>query len=386
MEEGVVIERLEAFVYRYPIASPVATSFGVMRDRPAVFVRVEAADGAFGWGEIFANWPAAGAEHRARLLMMDVADLALGARLHEPGELFESLERKTRIRAIQCGEQGPFRQVIAGLDIALWDLFARRRGLPLKNLLSPAAPEQTPAYASGVEIGRAAAAIPAARRDGHTHFKVKVGFDVADDAAAIRALFASLNDGEALYADANQAWGLDEASAFLRSLRGAPLGWLEEPMPVDAPPADWERLAAVSDVPLAGGENIAGAAAFAEAVADGFLSVMQPDVAKWGGVTGCLAVAKAALAAGRTYCPHFLGGGLGLIASAHLLAAVGGPGRLEVDVNPNPLRDALVDASAAVEGGMWSIGEGPGLGVEALPDEIDKFQTLKMTRDRRGAS
>ena len=59
MGEGVSIERIEAYVYRYPNAKPVSTSFGVMRDRPAVFVRIEDADGAFGWGEIFANWPAA---------------------------------------------------------------------------------------------------------------------------------------------------------------------------------------------------------------------------------------------------------------------------------------------------------------------------------------
>lgn len=94
------ITRIDAFVFRFPNERPVATSFGVMRDRPAVFVRVETDDGAFGWGEIFANWPAAGAEHRANLLIHDVADLVLGHSFEAPGDLLHKLERETRIRAI----------------------------------------------------------------------------------------------------------------------------------------------------------------------------------------------------------------------------------------------------------------------------------------------
>ena len=123
MQDSMVIRRIDTYVYRCPVDRPVATSFGIMRDRPAVFVRIEDQKGAFGWGEIFANWPAAGAEHRANLLMKDVADLVLGVELQTPRDLFHKLESETRIRAIQCGELGPFRQVTAGLDIALWDLF-----------------------------------------------------------------------------------------------------------------------------------------------------------------------------------------------------------------------------------------------------------------------
>ncbi len=73
------IERVEVFCYRVPVKVPVATSFGVMRDRPAVFVRLTDDTGCSGWGEIFANWPAAAAEHRAQLLVQDICDLVVGA-------------------------------------------------------------------------------------------------------------------------------------------------------------------------------------------------------------------------------------------------------------------------------------------------------------------
>ena len=82
------IARIQAWAFRCPTKKPVATSFGVMHDRPAVLVRVEDSDGSFGWGEIWANWPAAGAEHRVRLLQMDIADLVLGQQATSPADLF----------------------------------------------------------------------------------------------------------------------------------------------------------------------------------------------------------------------------------------------------------------------------------------------------------
>ncbi len=380
MSGNVVIKRIDAFVFRYPNERPVATSFGIMRDRPAVFVRLEAADGAFGWGEIFANWPAAGAEHRANLLMHDIADLVLGVALKAPRELFEKLESETRIRAIQCGEMGPFRQVIAGLDMAMWDLFARREGVPVANLLVQKPEPTMPIYASGIKIDNADAEIEAAREAGFAAFKVKVGFNRGIDAAAVAALSQTLRANERLFTDANQAWDLKAALGFVRDLDGCPVGWLEEPLPVDAPVEDWKALAAASQIPLAGGENIAGRKDFTEAISAGLLKVIQPDLAKWGGFTACFDVARQAIGAGRFYCPHFLGGGIGLIASAHLLSASHGSGLLEVDVNTNPLRDAFPVVMRALRNGRWTMSDKPGLGVDDLPGEISQFQTLTISR------
>jgi L-alanine-DL-glutamate epimerase-like enolase superfamily enzyme len=99
-------------------------------------------------------------------------------------------------------------------------------------------------------------------------------------------------------------------------------------------------------------------------------------VAKWGGITGCLAVAKTALRAGRYYFPHFLGAGIGLAASAELLAAVGGDGLLEVDVNDNPLRSLFFDGTEPVTKGKWICNDSIGLGIETLPNALDQYQTL----------
>lgn len=371
------IARIQAWAFRSPTPRPVATSFGIMHDRPAVIVRVEDRDGAFGWGEIWANWPAAGAEHRVRLLEMDVAHLLIGKQADTPEEIFQQLDAETRIRAVQCGEVGPFAQVIAGLDIAIWDLAARRAGLPLRQLIRADAPDQVPAYASGIQISAADDLVPTARAAGHQRFKLKVGFDMPSDIRSVQEIQLGLGTEEFIACDANQAWTLDQARDFVAGVADIPLHWLEEPMPVYAEATAWQQLSKMCSIPLAGGENIIGEAQFAKAIHAGDLSVIQPDVAKWGGITGCLAVAHKALAEGRRYFPHFLGAGIGLAASAELLAGVGGDGLLEVDINANPLRSMFFsDGREPVGNGNWHCGEAPGLGIDHLPKGLEGFQTL----------
>ena len=376
---GSRIARIEVSAYRVPITTPVMTSFGAMTNRPAVFVRLTDSDGAFGWGEIFANWPAAGAEHRARLLMEDIADLVIGFHAETAADLCEHLMARTHIRALQCGEWGPFAQVISGLDTAMHDLFARRAGVSLARHLNPDAARSVPAYASGIHIGAAADVVPQAREQGYHNKKVKIGFDTKTDLSQLRDLCADRRDGERIFTDANQAWDLGQALAFVDAASELDLGWLEEPIRADMPSEQWDELARDSSIPLAAGENITSFDNFDGAINSGNFGFIQPDVAKWGGVTGCHRIGKAIIAAGRTYCPHFLGGGIGLIASGHLLAAVGGDGLLEVDINANPLRDAFFE-DGMCRSGNFTIADAPGLGFEELPDSLIQYRTLNLTR------
>lgn len=373
MTGTVSIARIQAFAFRSPIATPVETSFGIMRNRPATFVRIEDQDGAFGWGEIFCNWPAAAAEHRVNLLAQDIAPLVFGLPFSRPDELFKFLTARTHILALQSGEWGPFRQVIAGLDIALWDLFARKNGQTLRHFMNPDAVDAVPAYASGIHIKDASTLIQSARDIGFEAFKIKVGFDRQDDLKRMNGVFEAKSATETIAADANQGWDHAAALDFMEQARSLPLVWLEEPIQADAAQADWEALAQASPFPLAGGENLVGVVEFDAAIRAAHLSVFQPDIIKWGGLTGCLGVARSAIAAGLRYCPHFLGGGIGLQASANLLAAVGGDGLLEVDVNPNPLRDGFSPIGTSISDGQWHLNDEPGIGITALPEMFDAF-------------
>ena len=368
------LRRIDAFVYRYPLRVPVQTSFGTMRDRPCLLVRVEDVDGAHGWGEVWCNWPACGAEHRAALLVDDLAELTLGATFDDPPALFAHLTANTEVKALQTGEAGPYAQAIAGLDIAAWDLCGRRAGKPIAALLASSFRQEIRAYASGIDSRAAAATIPAARSAGFTDFKIKIGFKGEDDRLLVTHSLALLEPGETLAADVNQGWSPAQAMEFAGASERLCLSWLEEPLRVDADPGNWHRLAAATNIPLAGGENLISRAEFDRVIGEGVLQVIQPDVAKRGGITGCHAVAVAARTAGRRYCPHYLGGGIGLAASAHLLSAVGGDGLLEIDVNPNPLREAILPAWPRVKHGRLRLPQAPGLGVEPDRAELAAYQ------------
>jgi len=355
------IARIEAQVYRAPIASPVQTSFGVMRDRPAVLVRVEDHEGAVGWGEIWCNFPTVGAEHRARILESCVAPILLERAWADPEQAFAEVTRRLHVLSIQTAEPGPIAQAIAGADIALWDLLGKRQGQPLWRLLGGAPEVQT--YASGLNPTDPEILAAAKRDEGYTAFKLKVGFGAQRDLRNLQALRDLLGAHATLMVDANQAWSLDEAIEMSQRIATFHPVWLEEPIPADSAAQDWQALARATPVPLAGGENILGEESFDAAIAAGALSVLQPDIGKWGGFSGCLPVGRRAVANDRMFCPHWLGGGVGLVASCHLKAAVGGPGFVEVDANPNPLRDLIARPALARTGGSIRLSDRPGLGL-----------------------
>jgi L-alanine-DL-glutamate epimerase-like enolase superfamily enzyme len=357
------LRSLRALVWRYPLKTPVVTSFGTMRDRPMVLVRAEDTDGITGWGEIWCNFPAVGAEHRARLVHGVLAPIVTGRPFDDAAEAFDVLTQNTSVLALQAGEPGPFAQAIAGVDIALWDLQAKRAQQPLWRLLGGATP-RIRVYASGLNPERPADLAATRRTEGFRAFKLKVGFGKERDLANVAALRSALGDDVDLMVDANQAWSEDEALDMAHALEPFYIGWVEEPLRADRPWSQWQALRERTSIPLAAGENLAGDASFDAALASNALAVVQPDIAKWGGFTRGVPVARRILAAGARFCPHWLGGGIGLLASAHALAAVGGGGMLEVDANPNPLRSATCGPLANVADGCGVLNNRPGLGVE----------------------
>ena len=356
-----LIEKVECWVFRAPIAEPVANAFGAMTNRPAVFLRVAASDDAWGWGEVFSNFPQVGAEHRARLVDSIFAPLLIGAPADDPAPVRALLAERTRRMAIQCGEPGPFAQIAGAVDQALWDIAARRKDVPLWKLLG--GQPRVRVYASGIGPAHVVETALAKRAEGHRAFKLKVGFGREQDVANLAALRAALGDAATIMCDANQAWTSGEAPARIAELAPYRPLWIEEPIAADYSHPAWRALAAASAIPLAAGENLRGQQSFDAAIDAGYLRYVQPDVGKWGGISGGLEVARRAAARGIAYCPHWLAGGVGLAASMHALAGSGSAdGYAEVDANPNPLREDMF--RFAIDDGWVTLSDAPGLGFE----------------------
>jgi len=370
------IRRVSAVAFRYPVGNPVQTSFGTMRDRPAVFVEVEDKSGAIGWGEIWCNFPSVAAEHRCNIVAEVLRPLLQSKPFVSPRDAFDYLSDATRVLAIQSGEAGPISQSIAGIDIALWDLTARKQGKSLWSLLGGQS-GRLAVYASGINPTSPVDVILRHHALGHRTFKLKVGFSEdgdVDNVETIRARFGSSID---LAVDANQAWQLPTAQHMAGRLRDFELCWLEEPLRADVKWSEWQSLSNSTQIPIAAGENIAGESAFRNAIESKAFAVLQPDLAKWGGFSGCSTVSKSIRDAGLRFCPHFLGGGIGLVASAHLLAAAGGDGLLEIDSNDNPLRERLAGPLSKINNGHAQLTNNPGLGFEPDLRSIHQFCVLE---------
>lgn len=367
---GLEIKRVTAVLLRAPSPVPLVAAFGTMSQRTALLVRLEDGDGAVGWGEIYANFPVGAGEHRVRLLRDLFTPLIVGQGAFEgPAALYARVDTATRNLALQSGEIGPIAQCLAGIDIAAWDLVARRAGRPLWACLREPAVSapipRLPVYASGINPDAPERLVRAAWQHGHRAFKMKLGFGRDRDLRNVAAVRAEMGPQTPLMVDANQAWDLPESRAMAAALAASAPAWLEEPMPADTPLDVWRELAAVAPMSIAAGENLRSRREFDAAIDARVFGVLQPDPTKWGGITGTLPVARRARTAGLRICPHFLGGGLGLIATAHWLAGLDAPdGLLEYDVNPNPLREALFESFPRVAEGFIELSRAPGLGVE----------------------
>lgn len=366
--------KISVMAHRLPVPRPVRTSFGIMQDRPSVLIRLEDADGRAGWGETWCNFPSVGAEHRVRLLMSLVVPLAAELGLFDrPESLWTTLTSRLAVLAIQSGEYGPIAQAIAGLDCAVHDLAARRAGRPLYRHLDPAAQPRVQVYASGVNPEGAPETAAAAMAQGYAGCKIKLGFGAQTDSANLRGTRARIGAATPLMADANQGWTCEQALALLPVADEVGLAWLEEPLRHDAPDADWLALAGRTQVPLAAGENFTSMAEFDGLPGRRGVKILQPDLGKWGGATMSLAIGRASARAGLVYCPHWLGSGVGLLASMHVKAASRTPGGyVEVDVNPNAMRERILEQVVGPpSGGALVLSDAPGVGdIDAVVDEF----------------
>ncbi|MEP1964275.1 mandelate racemase/muconate lactonizing enzyme family protein [Tateyamaria sp.] len=373
----ITIDRIEAFALTArPSVGPVS-SLGMMPVRNGVLVAITSKDGATGWGEVWCNFPPRGNLARLNLLEDVIAPYILGKTYEHFDLCRKDLETQSARMAIHTGEFGPFKHCIAGIDTAMADLAARTQNVSLAEFLSKNPKTKVPVYASTPNVSKLSEAIGHIVEQGHTGVKLKIGLGLETDLKLMRDVAAITGNRLRILADANQNWSLGAAQETLNALSDFEIGFIEEPLRADAAMEDWAALADAVSIPLAGGENITSLDEFARFAQEGKLKVVQPDVAKWGGVSGAMEVASLAAAHEATCALHYMGTGLGLAASIHTLAAIGGNGPVELDSNPNPLRTDLGDIDLTVTNGMLGVPAGIGHGF--LPDS-KALETLSVAR------
>lgn len=198
---------------------------------------------------------------------------------------------------------------LAAIDIALWDLNARRNHIPLHILLG-GAKESVPVY--NTDVGWLDRELPemvdlcrrAVKRDGFRALKLKVGkADPLEDVERVGKVRKAVGEEVQLMIDANQSWTADEAIRRLKPLERFNLIWIEEPL-LATDVQGLQHLGRHTSIARAGGESLYDPAYFYECIHQGALDILQPDVARIGGITPAMKVCGMAEAANLKVAPH----------------------------------------------------------------------------------
>ena len=332
-----------------------------------VMVEVSTDAGLTGWGDAFSY-----VCPRSTATAIDemIAPQARGLDVPDAEGIAAFMERIQRNLHL-FGRYGITMFAISALDIALWDLAARVKGVPLHRLIGTARRARIPAYASLLRIGTpdlVAGECETALRRGYTAIKLH-----ETTTPAIFAARDAIGAGIPLMVDMNCPLNGAEATAFAEACQPAALKFLEEPV---WPPEDFVALAKVrkeGGLDIAAGENACTVHQFRQMMDAGAVSFAQPSVTKVGGITEYLKVAALADEMGVRLAPHSPYFGPGFLATLHLMSLRDDATFVEVFYMNRAacLWGGRIDPDA---NGNVAVPEGPGLGYEPDKEVMERYR------------
>src|SRR5467141_1217736 len=286
------VEAIPLAVPLVPGTPPSSWAGGIGRQ---VLVRVTTDEGLVGWGECFAyGVPLA----VCAVVEEALAPLVVGQDPTRIEHLVDTMQRALMI----WGRRGLAMMAVSGVELALWDLTGKARGVPVYQLLGGLCTSHARVYASLLRYEtptKVRQAVSAALVLGFTAIKLH-----QTDVQSVADAREVAGDGVELMLDTNCAWSVEDAIRVGRRLERFDLRWLEEPV---WPPEDYAGLARVRAalrIPIAAGENDATVFGFRELIAQGAADIVQPSVTKVGGLLEMKKIAVLAAAANVTLVPH----------------------------------------------------------------------------------
>ena len=351
-----------------PTDGQVFSRSGVRSTRSTTLVRVDTDEGISGIGSASGN-----GELIEVIVAKVIKPLLVGM---DPTEI-DKIWDKVYVRGghKEFGTRGIGVVALSGVDIALWDILGKARGVPLYQLLGGKCRDKVPVYATALypeEPSKVARRARGFAEQGFHGVKIKVGFDLDQDIRIVRAVREELGKDFIVMTDANQGYSVDVALKASDAFADCGAYWLEEPLFVE----DIEGHAMLREkgrTPIAVGENLHMSYAFENFIMRGAVDFIQPDVARAGGITE---IRKITALAARHKVPvsfHTWGDGVALAASVHLSAALKDCIVMELDYTYNPLREELLREPFKVQSGFLIPPERPGLGIELNPNALERF-------------
>lgn len=386
------IDRVETFILKAPLDGEARfySSQAAFGERASLVVRVDTDDGLTGWGESGVSMPV---DHLAAYTHDVLAPRVLGRDPLQTEPLWDELYSCAR----DFGRKGASVDALSGIDIALWDIRGKEAGRPVHVLMGGPFRDRVRAYATGLyyresdlsdPVGAASRACDEAAsfvESGFSAIKGKVGLlSLKDDIRRMAAVRAAVGPEFLLMTDANHAYHRHTARTMGEALQDLDYYWFEEPLV----PEDIEGCAELRrqlSIAIAAGECEYSRWGMLGLLKAGAVDILQPDLARCGGLSEALKILALASAYQTPVCPHVWGSGVAVAAALQFCALIPpipytaaprapeNEPMFEFDRTPNPLRDDLVSGGIRVEAEALRIPPTPGLGIEVDIDVLERF-------------
>jgi L-alanine-DL-glutamate epimerase-like enolase superfamily enzyme len=294
-----IVRRAHVELLRYRLAKPVGGSGVSSVD--VIVIDLEDGDGCSGSGFSYVlGGSGAVAAQAARIFAKEyVQDHDL---IHP-----EAAHRRLRHTLNRTGK-GPSYVALAAFDVAAWDLYAKRLGVPM-GVAMGGERRSVPVYGSGgFRVGQhpdeAAEHASSYVTRGALAVKLRVGGTPAD-VALVEAVQAKVGSRAFVAIDANEKCSASSATWLMQMAQSLRLWFVEEPLPA-RDLSGYATLTRMGNVAVATGEHLQGLDEAAPFLTKGLCQIIQPDLAMMGGLTECLRVARLAEGVGVDVAPHFL--------------------------------------------------------------------------------
>ena len=318
------ITSIKSHVLRYELDKELGYSQQYYKHRTAHLVEVETDEGITGWGECFG--PGNIALANKYIVEKVIQPLIKGDDPLKKEYIWHKVYNLLR----DSGQKGMPIQALSGIDIALWDILAKKSNLPLYQLLGGKTNDKIPVYGYGMMLQKKTVdelcelfknEASQIKENNFKAMKMKIGMGPKEDLKLVSAVRDTIGSEFKLMVDANHAYNKNDALYVGRGLDEMNIYWFEEPVA----PEDYDSYKELKEklkTNIAGGEAEFTKYGWNQLIKNNCIDIAQPEVCGLGGITEYLKVSALAQSNFIPIVNHVWGSALSVAVNLHLLTTL----------------------------------------------------------------